>query len=98
MLVAMETDVSMELVVGRAAIGFGWSVVSPEVLMKKPEGEAFGPVGAPVKLDTSGVGIAMRQGDTALREQVNGALRTTHANGTYDRLQKKYFDFDISGQ
>ena len=96
--VAKETEVYMELVAGRAAIGFGSSVVSSEAFLKKPEGAGFAPVGEPVKLQTSGVGIAMRQGDTALRDAVNGALRQIRGDGTYNTLQKKYFDFDISGQ
>jgi ABC-type amino acid transport substrate-binding protein len=39
----------------------------------------------------------MRKGDTELREKVNAALKAIKGNGTYKKLQEKYFDFDISG-
>ena len=95
--VAKETEVYMELAAGRAEIGFGSSVVSSEAFLKKPEGAGFKPVGEPVKLDTSGVGIAVRKADTELRDRINGALRAMKADGTYTKMQQKYFDFDISG-
>ena len=95
--VGKETEVYLELTAGRADIGFGSSVVSSEAFLKKPEGQGFAAVGDPVKLDVAGVGIAVRKADTALRDRINAALRAIRANGTYDRMQKKYFDFDISG-
>ena len=51
-----------------------------------------------MKLATSGAGIAMREGDTALRGSVNDGVRWLQAAGAYERLQKKYVEFDISGQ
>ncbi|MGL4233655.1 MAG: transporter substrate-binding domain-containing protein, partial [Casimicrobium sp.] len=92
-----ETDVYMELAAGRADIGFGSSVVSNEAFLKKPEGKGYAQVGPLVEVGGGlGVGIAIRKGDDALREKINGALKTIMANGTYKRLADKYFDFDVT--
>ena len=94
-----ETDVYLELVAGRGDVGFGSSVVSSEAFLKRPEGRGFAQVGNTVRLDggAGGVGIALRKGEAALREQVNAALKAIRADGSYKRLADKYFDFDVSG-
>jgi polar amino acid transport system substrate-binding protein/arginine/ornithine transport system substrate-binding protein len=99
LLVNKETDVYLELAAGRGDIGFGSSVVSSEAFLKKPEGQGFAQVGAPVRLDGGGggVGIAFRKGENVLREKVNAALKAIKADGTYKRLADRYFDFDVSG-
>ena len=43
----------------------------------------------------SETGIAVRQGDNDLREKLNAAITAIRANGTYDKIVGKYFDFDI---
>lgn len=97
LLVNSETDVYMELVAGRGDIGFGSSVVSDEALLKRAEGKGFEQVGAAINLDGgSGVGIAFRKGDDALRAKVNAALKAIRADGSYRRLASRYFDFDVS--
>jgi arginine/ornithine transport system substrate-binding protein len=99
LLVAKESDVYMELFAGRGDIALGSSVASGEAL-KRPEGKAFAQVGNTVRIgggSTGGVGIAMRKGDTELKDRVNTALKSIKANGTYKKLSDKYFDFDISG-
>ena len=97
--VAKETDVYLELLAGRADIGIGSSVVSGEALLKKPEGKAYQQVGPAVNIGAgSGVGIAVRKEDSALRDKLNVALKGIRANGTYKKMADKYFDFDVSGQ
>jgi len=49
--------------------------------------EVFGP----------GVGVGMRQGSDELKAKVNAAIAKIRADGTYDKISKKYFDFDIYG-
>jgi arginine/ornithine transport system substrate-binding protein len=99
LLVAKETDIYLELVAGRGDIGFGSSVVSSEAFLKKPEGKGFAQVGNTVRLDGGGggVGIAMRKGETDLREKVNAALKVIKTNGSYKKMADQYFDFDVSG-
>ena len=40
-------------------------------------------------------GIAVRLEDTALRDKLNAAIDAIVADGTYKKIQAKYFDFDI---
>lgn len=44
-----------------------------------------------------GVGIGLRKEDTALKDQLNAAIKAVRANGTYETFSKKYFDFNIYG-
>lgn len=97
LLVAKETDVYLELAAGRADVAFGSAAVSGEAFLKRREGKGYVQVGAPVRLEGgSGVGIAFRKGDTALRERVNAALKAIRADGSYQRLAAQYFDFDVT--
>jgi arginine/ornithine transport system substrate-binding protein len=68
--------------------------------LSKPEGAGYGFVG-PVLNDPKyygiGVGVALRQGETQLKEALNAAIKAIRANGTYDTVSKKYFDFDVYG-
>lgn len=97
-LAGKETEVYMELAVGRADVAFGSSVVSGEAFLKKPEGKGYAQLGPAIRIGAgSGVGIAVRKGDAALADRINAALKAIKANGTYKKLADKYFDFDISG-
>ena len=69
--------------------------------LRKPEGQDFGYVG-PDQYDQKyygdGIGIAMRKGQSELQKQLNDAIATIRSNGTYDKIAKKYFDFDPYGK
>jgi polar amino acid transport system substrate-binding protein len=43
------------------------------------------------------VGGGVRKDDPDLRMKLNAALAAVRANGTYDTIAKKYFDFNIYG-
>lgn len=45
----------------------------------------------------TGAGIAVRKGDTALRDKINAALAAIRADGNYKKLNDRYFDFDVYG-
>ena len=45
--------------------------------------------------DNDKIAIAVRKGDDALRTKLNGALKTIVANGTYKKINDKYFPFSI---
>lgn len=49
-------------------------------------------------INGKGVGIAVRKGDDALREKLNKAIADIRADGTYNKIAKKYFDFDVYGK
>ncbi|PBB38254.1 MULTISPECIES: ABC transporter substrate-binding protein [unclassified Mesorhizobium] len=48
-----------------------------------------------VKGTETEAGIAVRLEDTALRDRLNAAIDAIVADGTYEKIQSKYFDFDI---
>lgn len=63
--------------------GQDWEFVGPA--FTNPE--YFGP----------GAGIAIRKEDTDLAEKFNAAIDALRANGKYQAINDKYFDFDIYG-
>ena len=44
-----------------------------------------------------GVGAGIRKGDTELAGKINAAIAKIRADGTYDEISAKYFNFDIYG-
>ena len=48
-----------------------------------------------VKGTETQAGIAVRKEDNELREKLNAAIDAMVADGTYKKIQAKYFDFDI---
>lgn len=50
--------------------------------------EIFGP----------GVGVGLRKSDGDLKAKFNAAIKKIRADGTYDKIAKKYFDFNIYGE
>jgi polar amino acid transport system substrate-binding protein len=44
----------------------------------------------------SGVGIAVRKEDEALKAKLDAAIDAIQADGTYAKINAKYFPFDIS--
>ncbi len=55
------------------------------------------PLPIDIKINGQGAGIAIRKGDDALREKFNAAIKAIRANGKYEEINKKYFDFDVYG-
>lgn len=49
------------------------------------------------KIHGPGMAGALRKGDTVLLKRFNEALATIRRNGTYKRINDKYFDFDVYG-
>ncbi|WP_181707833.1 ABC transporter substrate-binding protein [Chthonobacter rhizosphaerae] len=52
----------------------------------------------PVKeIHGEGAGIALRKEDTDLKEKFNAAIQAIRQNGTYEKINKQYFNFDVYG-
>jgi polar amino acid transport system substrate-binding protein len=49
------------------------------------------------KIHGEGAGIAVRKGETELRDKLNAAIDAIRKSGKYDEIAKKYFDFDVYG-
>jgi len=56
-----------------------------------------GMVAEDVEILGPGVGAGVRKEDTELKEKINAGIKAIRANGKYDEVTKKYFDFDIYG-
>ena len=68
--------------------------------LTKPEGAGYGFVGPVLneaKYYGTGVGVALRKGETALKDELNTAIKAIRSNGVYETVSKKYFDFDVYG-
>jgi arginine/ornithine transport system substrate-binding protein len=68
--------------------------------LSKPEGAGYGFVGPVLnepKYFGTGVGVALRKGETALKDELNAAIKAIRANGVYETVSKKYFSFDVYG-
>lgn len=46
----------------------------------------------------AGAGVGLRKEDTELKAKFNAAIAKVRADGTYDKIAKKYFSFDIYGE
>jgi lysine-arginine-ornithine-binding protein len=68
--------------------------------LKTPQGKGFTFVGEPVtdpKTLGKGAGIGMRKDDAPLRKKIDRAIDAMVKDGTYKKIEQRYFDFDISG-
>lgn len=45
-----------------------------------------------------GVGIGLRKGDDELKAKFNAAIKAMRADGTYQKITEKYFNFDVYGE
>ncbi len=88
-----QQELHEDLVVGRLDAMFGDGLGS-YAWLQGPEGTGFGFVGEGYRLD-EGIGIAVRHEDASLLSRLNGALEAILANGTYERINARYFPFSI---
>ncbi len=82
-----------DLVAGRLDAMFGDGLGS-YTWLQGTEGAGFEFVDEGYRLD-EGIGIAVRHEDTALLQRLNGALEAILDNGTYQRINARYFPFGI---
>jgi lysine/arginine/ornithine transport system substrate-binding protein/histidine transport system substrate-binding protein len=87
-----------DLVAGRLDGVVDDAVVLEQSFLNTPNGQGY-MFAKPEVYDKaifgSGTGIGMRKEDVALRQRINRAITTIHKNGTYAKLAKKYFSFDV---
>ena len=98
---AKQDEVYLDLVAGRIDATLVDAVAGDVGFVKTPAGKGYaftGPAYDDPEFFGKGVGVAMRQGEAGLREQVNAAIKAIRANGVYQKIQARYFDFDVYGK
>ena len=69
--------------------------------LKTPQGKGFAFVGPDyneAKYFGYGAGIAVKKGNAALVSRLNQAIDQIRKDGTYKKVQDKYFTFDVYGK
>ena len=95
-----QDEVFLDLLSGRIEARLADVVAIDQGFLKTPAGKGYalrGPVYDDPAYFGIGAGIALRKGDTALQSALNGALAALRADGSYQKIAAKYFDFDIYG-
>jgi len=96
---ATQDEANLDMLSGRIDLLLADSFVLGEFLNSE-QGQSVEFVG-PSFTDTTylgeGIGIAVRKEDEALREKLNAAIRQIRNDGTYAKINAKYFDFDVYG-
>ena len=88
-----QEELHGDLVAGRLDAMFGDGLGS-YAWLQSPHGAGFEFVGEGYRLD-EGIGIAVRHEDVSLLQRLNGALEAILENGTYERINARYFPFSI---
>ena len=93
-------EAKMDLLSGRVDLIIADSVVLKGGFLDTDAGKDYafvGPGFSEKKWFGEGIGIAIRKGEDDLREKFNKAINEIRQNGTYQKINGKYFDFDVYG-
>ncbi|MBU2712171.1 ABC transporter substrate-binding protein [Zooshikella harenae] len=96
-----QDEAYLDMKAGRLDLLLGDIIPLSDGFLKKEGGdnyEFFGPTISDQKWFGEGIGIAIRKQNKDLKDLFNKAIKQIRADGTYDKIQKRYFDFDIYGQ
>lgn len=97
-LYATQDEANLDLANGRLDAVLADSIVMYEWLEKAPEAKCCAFAGEPIKAPKwfgEGAGIAVRKEDKDLVAAFNKAIKEIRADGTYEKLNRKYFPFSI---
>ena len=89
-----------DLAAGRLDAALQDEVAASEGFLKQPAGKDFAFAGPSVKdkkFFGDGTGIGLRKDDSELKAAFDKALAELRKDGTYDKMAKKYFDFNVYG-
>ncbi len=98
---ATQDEAYLDLVAGRVDMLLADSVAISDGFLKKPEGKDYQFIGPDLndpRWFGEGTGIAIRKEDKDLVEMFNKAIEQIRADGTYKKIQDKYFDFNVYGE
>ncbi|MEF7815504.1 transporter substrate-binding domain-containing protein, partial [Escherichia coli] len=97
---ANQDLVYSDLAAGRLDAALQDEVAASEGFLKQPAGKDFAFAGSSVKDKKyfgDGTGVGLRKDDAELTAAFNKALGELRQDGTYDKMAKKYFDFNVYG-
>ncbi|WP_297202633.1 lysine/arginine/ornithine ABC transporter substrate-binding protein ArgT [uncultured Pluralibacter sp.] len=89
-----------DLTAGRLDAALQDEVAASEGFLKQPAGKAFAFAGPSVKDKKyfgDGTAVGMRKDDAELKAAFDKAFAELRKDGTYDKMAKKYFDFNVYG-
>jgi len=96
---ADQNQIYSDLATGRLDAAFAMSVAMQRGFLSTPQGKGFDFVGSYVddeKIFSRGTAYGIRQGDKDLKTVLDAAIAQVNRDGTFDRLQRKYFgDIDL---
>ena len=96
-----QDQVYQDLISGRLDAALQDRVQADLGFLKQPRGAGFEFVGKNLedpKTLGEGAGIGLRKEDTDLKAKIDKAIAAMRNDGTYDKIAKKYFDFDVYGK
>jgi len=88
-----QDEVNLDLAAGRIDALFVDKLVGLDWL-KTEDGSCCAVVGTDVPVG-EGIAAAVRKGDAELRDAISKAIEEIKADGTFDKINAKYFDFSI---
>ncbi|WP_133646072.1 ABC transporter substrate-binding protein [Paraburkholderia flava] len=95
-----QDQVYADLLSGRLDATLQDAVQAEIGFLKTPRGAGFDFVGKDLddpKTLGEGAGVGMRKEDTDLKAGIDKAIAGMIKDGTYKKIEKKYFDFDVYG-
>ncbi len=97
---ATQDQAFLDLKSGRIELTLADLVAIDQGFLSKPEGKGFAMIGPnydDVKYFGTGSGVGMRKADEkTLGKKFNDAIAAVAANGTFKKLNDKYFPYDIA--
>ena len=99
-LYGTQEEVFLDLTAGRIDASISDSTQALDGFLSTDAGKGYAFLGG-VQYDLGchgeGAGIALRKGEDDLREAFNQAIKAIRADGTYAKINDRYFDFDVYG-
>ncbi|NIE83232.1 MULTISPECIES: ABC transporter substrate-binding protein [unclassified Burkholderia] len=96
-----QDQVYADLLSGRLDATLQDAVQAEIGFLKTPRGKGYAFAGGDIddpKTLGEGAGVGLRKEDTDLKAKIDGAIAAMRKDGTYDKIAKKYFDFDVYGK